>query len=83
MTMSPFNHLDYVAVAIGTLGTVFWAHNGSWARYAAILWLVSSLFWIFYAWLNGLPALGLRDLVSVSMYVYGGWRWLRPKQSNS
>lgn len=70
-------YIDWLALALGTIGTVIWAHNGSWSRYAAVLWLASSILWLIYAWLNGLPALGGRDAISIALYVYGGYRWLK------
>lgn len=70
------DYLDWLALAVGTIGTVLWAHNGAWAKYAAFWWLASSLLWIGYAYLKGLPALGARDLISVTLYIYGGWRWV-------
>jgi hypothetical protein len=72
-------HLDYAALVIGTLGTLLWAHNGRNAKYAAPCWIASSLLWIGFAWASGLPALGMRDFLSVCLYAYGGWRWLRPR----
>jgi hypothetical protein len=78
--METFIHaLDWAALGVGTIGTILWAHNGKWAKYAAIWWLASSILWIWYASLNNLAALGARDLISVSLYVYGGWRWLLAK----
>ncbi len=78
--MSLLLHLDWLALAVGTVGTVLWAHNGRSARYAALWWLASSLLWMVFAWAKGLPALGVRDLISVVLYLYGGWRWLKPKK---
>ncbi len=31
-----------------------------------------------FAWLKGLPALGVRDALGVSFTLYGCYRWLRP-----
>ena len=70
-------YLDWVALAVGTVGTILWAQNGRWAKSAAVWWLGSSLLWMVFAWLKGLPALGARDCISVGLYVYGGWRWMR------
>lgn len=75
-------HLDWLALFIGTIGTVLWAHNGRWAKYAAVYWLASSVVWMAFAWLQGLPALGVRDAISTALYVYGGWRWLRKPQKS-
>ena len=72
-------YLDWLALAVGTVGTVLWTHNGRLAKYAAVWWLASSVLWVIYSWLKGLPALGARDFISVGLYLYGGWRWMRPK----
>lgn len=69
-------HLDWVALAIGTTGTILWSQNGRFSKWAAVWWLVSSFFWVAFSWMHGLPALGLRDLISILLYVYGAWRWL-------
>lgn len=71
-------NLDSIGLVVGTLGTIFWAHNGKMAKYAAVLWFFSSVLWILFAWKNHLTALGARDAISVSLYLYGGYRWLRP-----
>lgn len=70
------NHLDWMAMVVGAVGTLLWAHNGRSARWAAAWWLTSSLLWLSFAWAKGLPALGARDLLSTTLYLYGGWRWL-------
>ncbi|MCC5612417.1 hypothetical protein LC612_38355 [Nostoc sp. CHAB 5834] len=75
------NHLDWLALAIGTIGTCLWAHNGKGAKYAAVFWMVSSLLWMTFAYFKGLPALGARDLISVLLYAYGGYRWLFHKKN--
>jgi nicotinamide riboside transporter PnuC len=74
------NHLDWLALVLGAIGSVLWAHNGRRAKYASVWWLVSSLLWIVFAWLNGLPALGLRDVLGVSVALYGCYRWLQPRK---
>jgi uncharacterized membrane protein YfcA len=74
------NHLDWLALFLGAVGSVLWAHNGRWAKYASVWWLVSSLLWIVFAWLHGLPALGLRDFLGVSIALYGCYRWLQPRK---
>lgn len=78
-------HLDWAAMAIGTIGTILWAHGGPSARFAGPLWLVSSLIWLAYSWINGLHALALRDLFNVAIYVYGLRQWLahRLRKANS
>lgn len=73
-------YLDWPALVVGTIGTILWAHNGRGAKYAAVWWLVSSLLWMLFAYGKGLPALGTRDLISVVLYLYGGYRWLFPKK---
>jgi hypothetical protein len=74
-------HFDWAALAVGAVGTLLWAHNGSRARYAALWWLASSLLWLLFAWSKGMPALGLSYAVSVGLYVYGGYRWLKTGRS--
>jgi hypothetical protein len=68
--------LDWLALAIGTVGTVLWAHNGAWAKYAAVFWFVSSIFWVAFAYTTNGTALGIRDGISIALYMYGAWRWL-------
>lgn len=75
-------HLDWVALIVGTIGTILWAHNGKSAKYACVFWLFSSLIWMAFAYFKGLPALGIRDLISVALYVYGGYRWLISKPTS-
>jgi hypothetical protein len=72
-------HLDWIALLFGAIGSLLWAHNGRSAKYAALWWLLSSLLWMAFAWLNGLPALGMRDAVSVAATLYGCYRWLQPR----
>jgi hypothetical protein len=46
--------------------------------------LSSSLLWVAFAWLQGLAALGLRDLLGVAITLYGSYRWLagaRPRRA--
>jgi len=74
------NHLDWIALLVGAVGSLLWAHNGRSAKYASVWWLVSSLLWVAFAWARGLPALGLRDLVGVSVTLYGCYRWLQPRK---
>lgn len=71
-------HLDWIALALGAIGSILWAHNGAGARYACLWWLASSLAWIAFAWIEGLPALGLRDGIGVGTTVYGCYRWMLP-----
>ena len=77
------NHLDWMALVVGAVGSLLWAHNGRSARYASVWWLSSSLLWVAYAWLHGLPALGMRDTLGVGTTLYGCYRWLQPRQSGS
>ncbi len=78
-----FHYLDWVALTLGTIGTALWAHNGAWAKYASLWWLASSLAWISYAYTTQLMALGVRDLIAVVFYLYGGYRYLRSGQPKS
>lgn len=74
---------DWIALIIGTIGTVLWAHNGNLSKYAAVLWFFSSIFWIAYAYFESQTALGFRDFISVLLYLYGAYRWLiNPKKLN-
>lgn len=72
-------HLDWVALAIGAVGSFLWAHNGEWSKHASVWWLASSVLWIVFAWLNGMPALGVRDVLGIAAAVYGCYRWRRPR----
>jgi hypothetical protein len=72
-------HLDWLALVVGAVGSLLWAHNGPSARYAAVWWLCSSLLWVAFAWLQGLAALGIRDLLGVAITLYGSYRWLQPR----
>jgi hypothetical protein len=71
------DHLDWIALGVGAVGSLLWAHNGRSARYAAVWWLVSSLMWVVFAWHSGLPALGARDVLGVGSTLYGSYRWLQ------
>jgi hypothetical protein len=73
-------HLDWIALVVGAVGSLLWAHNGRSAKYAAVWWLGSSLLWIAFAWLHGMTALGLRDLLGVGIALYGSYRWLQPRR---
>lgn len=73
-------HLDWIALLVGGIGSLLWAHNGPSAKYASVWWLCSSLLWVGFAWLHGLAALGLRDLLSVCVTLYGCYRWLQPRK---
>ena len=72
------HHLDWIALLVGAVGSLLWAHNGRSAKYASVWWLCSSLLWVVFAWRNGLPALGARDLLGVGSTLYGCYRWLQP-----
>ena len=81
MHMNAFtNHLDWLALLVGAVGSFLWAHNGRSAKYASVWWLFSSLGWVMFAWLNGLPALGVRDALGVGSTLYGCYRWLQPRK---
>lgn len=69
-----FNNLDNIALVTGTIGTILWAHNGIGVKYVSVWWLVSSFFWVAFAYRKDLTALGIRDLISVSLYLYGFYR---------
>ena len=73
-------HLDWLALLVGAVGSFLWAHNGASAKYASVWWLVSSLLWVVFAWINGLAALGLRDVLGVGLTLYGCYRWLHPRK---
>jgi hypothetical protein len=70
------NHLDWIALAVGAVGSFTWAHNGRSAKYASVWWFFSSLLWVMFAWVKGLPALGMRDALGLSTTLYGCYRWL-------
>ena len=77
--MEPFaNHLDWLALLVGAVGSLLWAHNGRSAKYASVWWLFSSVLWVVFAWVHGLPALGARDALGVGSTLYGCYRWLQP-----
>lgn len=71
---------DYLALTVGTIGTILWAHNGKWTHYAAIFWFISSILWIVFAYTHDLPALSIRDAISIVLYLYGAWRWIYNKK---
>ncbi len=74
------NYIDWLALVVGALGSLLWAHNGPAAKYASVCWLFSSLLWVAFAWRSGLPPLGARDLRGVAVTLYGCYRWLQPRQ---
>lgn len=77
------DHLDWIALVVGAVGSFLWAHNGRCAKYASLWWLGASLLWIAFASTRGLPALGMRDLLGVATTLYGCWRWLLPRGSRA
>jgi hypothetical protein len=68
-------NLDWLALALGTVGSFLWAQNGAWAKYSTLWWLASSLLWIVVSYIKGLPAVGARDMIGVALNLYGMWRW--------
>lgn len=74
------NHLDWLALVVGAIGSLHWAHNGPSAKYASVCWLFSSLLWVVFAWRSGLLALGARDILGVAVTLYGCYRWLQPRK---
>lgn len=74
------NYFDWLALVVGAIGSLLWAHNGRSAKYASVCWLVSSLLWIVFAWRSGLPALGARDVLGLGATLYGCYRWLQPRK---
>jgi hypothetical protein len=72
--------LDWIALFIGTIGTFLWARNGAYAKYAGIFWLISSFFWCAYAYIDHQTALGGRDLLSVSLYLYAIYKQFLEKR---
>ena len=75
------NHLDWIALVVGAVGSFTWAHNGRSAKYASVWWFFSSLLWVMFAWVKGLPALGMRDALGLSTTLYGCYRWLPVRPS--
>lgn len=74
--MSASDVIQWSAFVVGTVGSILWAHNGAWAKYAGAFWLVASLLWVWFARLSGVPGLAARDLVSILTALWGAWRWL-------
>jgi hypothetical protein len=68
--------LQWLAFGFGTVGSVLWAHNGPWSKFAAAFWLAASLLWVWFARLSGHPGLVARDAVSILTALWGAWRWL-------
>lgn len=63
--------LSWIALGIGTLGTVGWAIGGRAGKIAAPLWFFSSVLWIVFAWRSGVHAIGWRDALNIMLYIYG------------
>ncbi len=74
--------LQWLAFAVGTIGSLLWAHNGTWSKYAAAFWLAASVLWVWYAQLSGVPALAARDLVGIGIALWGVWRWIAPARKS-
>ena len=68
--------IQWLAFGLGTAGSILWAHNGPWSKYAAAFWLAASLLWIGFARMSGHPGLVARDLVGIVTTLWGAWRWL-------
>lgn len=74
--------LQWLAFAVGTIGSLLWAHNGVWSKYAAAFWLAASVLWVWYARLSGVPGLAARDLVGIGTAVWGAWRWMSSEKKS-
>jgi hypothetical protein len=68
--------IQWLAFAFGTVGSILWASNGGWSRYAGAFWLLGSLLWVWFAKLSGVPGLAARDLVGILTALWGAWRWM-------
>jgi hypothetical protein len=68
--------IQWLAFGIGAFGSLLWAHNGRWSKYAGLFWLAGSLLWIWFAHLSGMPGLAARDAIAVLTTAWGTWRWL-------
>ena len=66
--------IQWLAFSLGTTGSLLWAHNGPWSKYAGVFWLGASLLWICFARLSGMPGLVARDMVGLGVTVWGIWR---------
>jgi hypothetical protein len=74
--MSLVDFIQWLAFAVGTVGTLLWACRGPWSKYAAAFWIAASLLWIWFDRLSGLAGPAARDLVSIFITLWGAWRWL-------
>lgn len=61
---------EWAALIIGTLGTILWSFGKSQLT-VSILWILSSMLWIVFAWVNGHYGLTARDTLSVIPYAIG------------
>ncbi|HTY98290.1 MAG TPA: hypothetical protein VMB75_00535 [Rhodocyclaceae bacterium] len=68
--------IQWLAFGLGTAGSILWASNGPWSKYAAAFWLAASLLWVWFARQSGHPGLMARDLISIVTALWGAWRWL-------
>ncbi len=73
--------IEWVALGVGTLGTVLWSLNKSQFT-VSILWLISSLLWIWFAQLNGHYGLTARDGLGVVMYLVGIWTYYKNRSQS-
>lgn len=65
--------LEWSAFGIGTIGTLLWAFNFK-LKGRSIegwFWLISAIFWIWFAALNSHAGLAARDLLGVALYITG------------
>lgn len=62
--------LEWSALIIGTFGTILWA-LGKNQLLVSVLWLISAILWIFFAFINQHYGLGIRDFVGVILYLIG------------
>ncbi len=71
--------VEWLAVAIGLIGTALWAFDRS-QLLASLCWCVSSVLWIGFAMSFSHNGLMTRDLVGLAFYVAGIATYLRKQR---
>jgi hypothetical protein len=70
-------HFDSVAPVLSTMGSILWAHNGRFAKYTGLFWLLASLVWLVFAIYTKNLTLGGCQVFNILLTLYGCRDWLK------
>ena len=72
--------LEYLALFVGPAGTILWS-LGKNQLIVSILWMISALLWIIFAFSNKHYGLTARDLIGVVLYAIGIYTYWKNKNN--